>query len=204
MHPIARPLRYGVALLAGAIALYALRYLEPGVQAPPMIQANAYRAPWLFIHAAAGAGALLFGTIQFSTRLRARLPRAHRQLGRVYVGACMVGGLAGLVLAAGASTGSASTIGFGALALAWIGTTGLAWRRALQGRFGAHRAWMVRSFALTLSAVTLRLYLPLAFVLPYPFAATYGAIAFLCWIPNLLLAELWLRQDTPLFASSER
>ena len=203
MHPIARSLRYGVALLAGAIALYALRYLAPGVQAPPVIQANAYRAPWLVIHAAAGAGALLFGTIQVSTRLRARVPTAHRRLGRVYVAACMVGGLAGLVLAAGASTGSASTIGFGALALAWIGTTGLAWRRALQGRFGAHRAWMVRSFALTLSAVTLRLYLPLAFVLPYPFATTYGAIAFLCWVPNLLLAELWLRRP-PLFASSER
>jgi len=203
MQTIPRPLRYGISLLAGAVAIYALHYLAPGVQAPPMIQANAYRDPWLFIHAAAGAGALLFGTIQFSIRLRARFPKAHRRLGRLYVGACIGGGVAGLALAAGA-TGSASTIGFGALALAWIGATCLAWRRALQGRFGAHRAWMLRSFALTLSAVTLRLYLPLAFVLPFPFAATYGAIAFLCWVPNLLFAEIWLRKDTPLFASSER
>nr|WP_269143603.1 DUF2306 domain-containing protein [Massilia phyllostachyos] len=160
-----------------------------------MIQANAYRAPWLFIHAAGAASALLIGAFQFSTRLRARRLAAHRWLGRAYVAGCMVGGVAGLVLAIGASTGSVSTAGFGLLALAWIGTTGLAWRRVLQGRLAEHRSWMVRSFALTLSAVTLRLYLPLAFVLPFPFAASYGAIAFLCWVPNLVLAEAWLRRS---------
>ncbi|WP_288380999.1 DUF2306 domain-containing protein [uncultured Massilia sp.] len=203
MSTIARPpaavmprwLLYTTALFAVAVALFSYRYLAPGMQAPPMIQANAYRAPWLFIHAAGAASALLIGAFQFSTRLRARRLAAHRWLGRAYVAGCMVGGVAGLVLAIGASTGSVSTAGFGLLALAWIGTTGLAWRRVLQGRLAEHRAWMVRSFALTLSAVTLRLYLPLAFVLPFPFAASYGAIAFLCWVPNLVLAEAWLRRS---------
>jgi hypothetical protein len=51
---------------------------------------------------------------------------------------------------------------------------------------------MIRSFALTFAAVTLRLYLPLAFVSPWGYAATYRVISFACWIPNLLLAEAWL------------
>ena len=53
---------------------------------------------------------------------------------------------------------------------------------------------MIRSFALTLAAVTLRLYLPLAAILSINFEDAYRAISFLAWVPNLLLAELYLRQ----------
>ena len=48
--------------------------------------------------------------------------------------------------------------------------------------------------ALTLAAVTLRLYLPFAALGPIPFFDAYRAIAFLCWVPNLLLAEVWLKR----------
>jgi hypothetical protein len=43
----------------------------------------------------------------------------------------------------------------------WITVNLLGWRAAVQGRFVDHRRWMIRSWALTLAAVTLRLYLPL-------------------------------------------
>jgi len=51
---------------------------------------------------------------------------------------------------------------------------------------------MIRSWALTLSAVTLRLYLSAIPVLGLDFVDAYRAISFLCWVPNLLLAEAWL------------
>ena len=52
---------------------------------------------------------------------------------------------------------------------------------------------MIRSFALTLSAVTLRLYLPSVLLFPYDdFPIIYRAISFLCWVPNLLIAEWYL------------
>ena len=51
---------------------------------------------------------------------------------------------------------------------------------------------MVRSVALTLSAVTLRLYLGGATALGADFDAVYPAIAWLCWVPNLVLAQWWL------------
>jgi hypothetical protein len=106
----------------------------------------------------------------------------------------VVGGVAGFVLALGASTGPISTIGFGSLAVLWIVTTLLAWRRATQRRFTEHRGWMIRSFALTFAAVTLRLYLPLTSLFPVHFDDAYRAISFLCWVPNILMVELYLRR----------
>ncbi|HVI70335.1 MAG TPA: DUF2306 domain-containing protein, partial [Pyrinomonadaceae bacterium] len=85
-------------------------------------------------------------------------------------------------------------IGSGGLAIAWMVSTSFAWRRAMQGRFIEHRAWMIRSFALTFAAVTLRLYLPLSMLLLHVrFVDAYRAISFLCWVPNLLVVELYLR-----------
>lgn len=103
------------------------------------------------------------------------------------------GGTAGLVLAPGSTAGPIATAGFGSLAVIWIVVNLLGWRAAMQGRFVQHCRWMIRSWALTLAAVTLRVYLPLVMALDLPFSPWYRAIAFLCWVPNLILAEVWLR-----------
>jgi hypothetical protein len=55
----------------------------------------------------------------------------------------------------------------------------------------AHRDWMIRSYALTLAAVTLRIYLPASQIAGIDFMLAYPAIAWLCWVPNLAVAE-WL------------
>ena len=52
---------------------------------------------------------------------------------------------------------------------------------------------MVRSYALTLAAVTLRIYLPASQVAGVSFTIAYPVIAWLCWVPNLLLAQWFLR-----------
>ena len=60
----------------------------------------------------------------------------------------------------------------------------------MQRDFAAHRRWMIRSFALTFGAVTLRLQI-LAFL---PFGLMYNDVApflaYSAWIPNLLAVEL--------------
>ena len=48
---------------------------------------------------------------------------------------------------------------------------------------------MIRSYALTLAAVTLRIYVPVGLALGVPFADAYQAISWLCWVPNLVVAE---------------
>ena len=98
--------------------------------------------------------------------------------------------------------GPVATAGFGLLAILWIGFTLLGWRSAVKGRFVEHRRWMIRSWALTLAAVTLRIYLPTVGVLELDFLPWYRAIAFLCWVPNLILAEIWLRQSSTAASSS--
>ena len=93
--------------------------------------------------------------------------------------------------------GPIATAGFASLAVLWITVTLLGWRAALQRRFEAHRRWMLRSWALTLAAVTLRLYMLAAPALGVDGLEAYRAISFLCWLPNLAVAEVVLRMQRP-------
>jgi hypothetical protein len=103
-----------------------------------------------------------------------------------------VGGTAGLALGLGSSAGPIAQSGFSLLALAWLAITANALRLAIAGRYIEHRRWMIRSFSLTFAAVTLRLYLPVAPALGLDFLDAYRAIAWVSWVPNLLVAELYL------------
>ncbi|PLR28333.1 hypothetical protein SGCZBJ_04545 [Caulobacter zeae] len=183
-----------VGLLCLGIAAYSARYLLSPPQAPAQALGNPRGVPWLVIHIAGSVTALVLGSLQFIPALRRGAAPPHRWTGRVYVLGCLVGGVAGLVLAPGSYAGPIATTGFGLLAVIWIAVNILGWRAAVQGRFVAHRRWMIRSWALTLAAVTLRLYLPLVMVLDLPFLPWYRAISFLAWVPNLIAAELWLRR----------
>jgi uncharacterized membrane protein len=183
-----------VIVLSLLIGLVSYRYLIPGDYglAPPILANRFTHLGALTIHAGFAATALILGPFQFMPNLRRTRPRLHRRVGTTYVACCLVAGLAGLVLALGATTGPISTAGFGLLAAAWLFVTGRAWRLAVARRFVEHERWMIRSFALTLAAVTLRLYLPLSALLPMHGDDAYRAISFLCWVPNLIAAELFL------------
>ena len=116
-------------------------------------------------------------------------------MGRLYLGVGVtVGGLAGLFMAAHAFGGLVARLGFAGLAIAWLYTGLRAYAAIRAGNMVGHRRWMVRNFSLTLAAVTLRLYLPASTASgAVPFEVAYPLIAWLCWVPNLLIAELWLR-----------
>ncbi|PZQ63696.1 MAG: hypothetical protein DI570_08120 [Phenylobacterium zucineum] len=184
-------------LLSVGIALFSYRYLSPEhLFGAPDILGNLFARPWLAVHAGGAATALLVGGFQFVPALRRR--RAlHRWLGRVYAASCIVGGFSGLALAFGSTAGPIAGWGFGLLGAAWIHVTSQGWLTARAGRFDEHRRWMMRSFALTFAAVTLRIYLPLAAVADLDGLQAYRAIAWLCWVPNLIAVELWLRRRAP-------
>lgn len=185
---------WGVAaLLSIGVALVSSRYLTSGAFPAPNVIANPFADPWLVGHVGGAATALLIGAFQFLPRVRARMPAVHRWLGRIYVLGCTIGSIAGLILALGSTAGPVATAGFGLLALLWGPATLYGWQLARRRRFAEHRRWMIRSWSLTFAAVTLRLYLPLAPALGLDFFTAYRAIAWACWVPNLLVAELWLR-----------
>jgi hypothetical protein len=136
--------------------------------------------------------ALLTGPFQFLPGLRARRPRLHRWTGRVYVTACLIAGTAALATAPFASGGPIAGMGFGILAALWVSTTFAAWRAAVARRIDLHRILMRFSYAMTFGAVTLRLQIPVGFMLGY---ASYSAmsvwLAYTSWIPNVIVVALY-------------
>jgi uncharacterized membrane protein len=174
-------------------ALGALRYLLPHVPFPAELDNFRQRRTALSLHAFGGAIALLAGPLQFVPRFRESSWNRHRLLGWIYSSAVLLGWCASLWIAPHSETGWIASSGFLALGAAWIVATGLAVRFILRGDAIRHRRWMIRSYALTAAAITLRIYLPLIFAFHWPFAIAYPAIAWLCWIPNALAAEVYLR-----------
>ena len=63
---------------------------------------------------------------------------------------------------------------------------------------------MLRSYAITATALTLRLMLPLAGVLGIPFFPAYRVISWLAWMTNLALFELYLRRGRHSRATPQR
>lgn len=175
------------------IALVSYRYFVPSIPEPSNVTGNLMARPWLYIHAGLAATALLTGPWQFLPRLRARLPQVHRWLGRIYIFCCTVGGTGGLLLASGTTAGPVARAGFGLLALVWLAVNLQGLRLAMTGRYAEHRQWMIRSFALTFGAVLLRVYIPISQMMGVEFMTAYRAISWLAWVPNLIVAELYLR-----------
>ncbi len=196
--PPARRVLVGAAfwlavLAAVAVGLVSLRYLSGDPRmAGDGIRATMIANGWVFaVHAGASALALMLGGFQFVGGLRRRWPGLHRWGGRFYVAGCTAGAAAALWIAPDAEGGWLATLGFGLLALVWLYTTMTAWRLAVRRDFAAHRRWMIRSFALTFAAVTLRLQLAVFQVIGLgDYTALSPLLAFSAWIPNLLAVEV--------------
>jgi uncharacterized membrane protein len=180
-----------MVILASLVGLASARYIAGGaMMIPPPLKPNFLQHPAAFyVHISAASTALLLGPWQFLGALRRSHIRVHRMMGMIYALACLIGGSAALPIALGSNGGPVAAAGFLTLALLWLWTTGRAVAAILSGDVPAHRRWMVRSFALTLAGVTLRLYLPFAVLGPMGFSVTYAGIAWLCWVPNLILAD---------------
>ncbi|MNW67975.1 hypothetical protein D3C74_466580 [compost metagenome] len=71
----------------------------------------------------------------------------------------------------------------------WVATTLIATRKIMAKDIQAHKAWMLRSYALTFAAVTLRIWLAPLNLLLGDFEAAFRVVAWVCWIPNLLVIE---------------
>ena len=188
-----------MSVLALIIAAYAIALLFVPAMRPPFLQERFATVPLVaYLHLAGSGIALAIGPFQLNARLRSRFLRVHRWMGRTYVICVLFGGAAALALATASQAGLPTHVGFGLLALLWLFTTGNAYRHIRAGDRVSHRRWMIRSYALTFAAVTLRIYLPLSQIAGIPFDAAYQTISWLCWVPNLIVAEwIILRQRAP-------
>jgi len=186
----ARGLWTAMTLSAIAIAGYALMLVFVPAMRGDFVEALfADKALRALGHLATGGTALAVGGFQFNSRLRKNRPATHRLLGKIYVVAVLIGGVAGLLLAPSSDGGIAGHLGFGMLAVLWLTTTIMAYWHARAANFANHQNWMIRSYALCWGAVTLRIYLGIAAAAGYSFEDVYPAIAWIAWVPNLIVAE---------------
>lgn len=195
-----------MTVLAWIVVIYALALIVvPGVR-PPFLRDRIAIVPVAVIaHLAGAAIALALGPFQFDPDRRARAIARHRWTGRAYLIGVAIGGISGLVLARISQGGVVAHLGFGALGILWLTTAGMAYVRIRAGDRAAHRRWMIRNYALTFAAVTLRIYLPASLLAGIPFDAGYPAISWLCWVPNLVFAEAWIarRPEAEVTVASE-
>lgn len=157
----------------------------------------------LVAHIFTASVALVLGPFQFVPAVRAR--RAlHRAIGRCYLLAGVVpSALVGVpvaILSGRPLTQVGLTIPF----LGWLVTAWLAWRAIRRGDVAAHRAWMMRNYALTFLAVTARVLVPIMLLVQIPFVGTAGLAAgvsslvpvgqVLAWVVNLAVVEVMIRR----------
>ena len=142
-----------------------------------------------YAHIGLGGIALLTGWSQFSAKLRQRRMTLHRNLGKIYVVAVLVSGVAAVGIGFFATGGPIAAVGFIALGVVWLTTTLLAFRYISQGDVIRHQKMMYYSYAACFAAVALRLWLPLLSIAMGSFIPAYRLVAWLCWVPNLAVAH---------------
>jgi uncharacterized membrane protein len=108
----------------------------------------------LIPHTLAGIFALLIGPINFSSRVRQRHLALHRVLGRIYVVSVFVGSFTGIALA----WGRPGLPGTSMQAAAWMVCTTAALLTARNRQIAMHRQWMARSYAVTFTFVSSRVF----------------------------------------------
>ena len=197
--PVRRPHWSWWLVVAGAsiVFLYAVAYVVLGDRVYPPNLADSFRArPWgIYPHAFFGSLAVILGPFQFRRDWLVRRRPLHRAMGKVYVVAALLTGLAGLYMAAYSDAGWITHLGFGGLAVALLYTTTRAYLSVRARDFVAHREWMIRSYALIFGAVTLRLQLPWLPLVMGGWEPGYQMVAWSSWVPNLIWAEWWVRRS---------
>ncbi|MFN8571386.1 MAG: DUF2306 domain-containing protein [Gemmatimonadaceae bacterium] len=186
-----------MTVLALIIALYAVLVLAIPHFGPPFVAERRGTMPWaVMAHLGGSALAMGLGPWQLNERLRTRALGRHRWIGRTYIVGVLVGGIGGLIMATASQEGFVTHMGFGILAVLWLVSTLQAYRRIRAGDQESHRVWMIRSYSLTFAAVTLRIYLPFMLGAGMSFTDAYQTVSWLCWVPNLVVAEWFIISRT--------
>jgi len=186
-------------MMFGAIlaSLWSSQYLSLNPEAFPFNQQKmVYTAhmTMLIMHIVGAILAILIGPFQFLPGIRkGRWLKVHRWLGRTYLLSILFGGLSGLYMAQFAYGGPITESGFATLAVLWLYSGFMAYRHIRNKDLEHHREWMTRNYALTFAGVMLRLWMPTSDALGIDFLMAYRVVGWLCWVPNLLVAEWIIR-----------
>ncbi len=177
-------------ILACAVTAYALGYywIYNGSNEGFIVKFRTLNPLLVYAHFIGAGLALTLGALQLWSKRPSHL---HRWLGRSYCVCVLIGAIGGVYLSFYSHLGIATGLGFLILAMLWTSTTAIALRFALTHQVEAHRRWILRSFALSCAAISLRVLLPVL-SLVFSFETSYILVAWLSWGINLVLVEIYL------------
>ena len=185
-------------VLVGGISLSSIIQGQPNGMVSPADVARHASYPWaVTLHILGGSAMLILGLTQFSATLRRRWPRVHRWLGRLLL---ILG--AGFSLTALWMNRSPMRMADSALhdgaqnaaAVAFLVIATLGFLAARRRNWPAHRAWMMRAFALTMGSGTQTALLLPVFLVYGKVEGLAADLVFMgAWAVNLGLAEWVIR-----------
>jgi len=143
----------------------------------------------------------MIGWLQFSEKLRDKNISLHRLIGRIYVIFAIISSLCSLYIGIYATGGMVSIIGFLSLGVIWFATTLSAYLAVKNKNIQLHKDMMIYSYAACFAAVTLRLWLPILVISIGDFIPAYRIVAWLCWVPNLVVAYFIVSKSKPTIAA---
>ncbi|GAA4441316.1 DUF2306 domain-containing protein [Actinokineospora soli] len=195
-----------LAFLAFSIPPYTT--LDPALARVPVPADSSVYYPALLAHIVFGAVAMVSGFCQVWPWFRGRYKKAHRVLGRVYVfGGVLPSGVAAFVVGTMSPFGPVGRVSLVLLSVAWVGSTVMGYLKARKKSYAEHRIWMIRSYTLTLSTITNRIWGPVCSIVLTPHLDTMfggsevallysvaGITNWLGWVLPLLVVELWLQR----------
>jgi len=152
---------------------------------------SGYYLPAFYSHVLISSVILIVGFAQFSKKVYNNRP-LHKILGKIYVlGILLFSAPGAYIMTFFINRGSGVFTSFFIQNTLWVIFTLSAWLLVKNGKIDEHIRMMRRSYGLTFAAVTLRFYIWLftIFGSGVNFPNNYIIIAFLSWIPNLLLVE---------------
>ncbi len=148
--------------------------------------------PLFYVHVYTAIFSMLAGFTQFSETIQRKWRHVHRYSGWFYVlVVLLLAAPSGFYIGVYANGGLSSQIAFILLAVGWFAFTAIAVWKIRKHDYQGHRDFMIRSFSLALSAITLRAwkYIIVALFHPRPMDV-YIIVAWLGWVLNLFIAEI--------------
>lgn len=148
---------------------------------------------FFYPHIILGIVALLVGAYQLTNKSR-RNPKVHKRLGRIYGISILVNVLVVPYIALYATGGIPTTLAFMVLDVFWFITT-IAGIRAIRNKqVVRHRAWMLRSYAITFVFVTFRIVIGIVqLTIDAERSFTFPLSVYVAIAVNLIFAELYMR-----------
>jgi uncharacterized membrane protein len=197
MTIILKSLRYLAFALILILCLGTLQYLnfKPDTAFLKLKQfavKTGFYLPAFYAHIFGASTILIAGFLQFSKKVYSNRS-LHRTLGKIYVfGVLFFAAPGAYIMTFFIHRGTGVFLSFLIQNTLWVTFTIGAWVLIKKGNVEEHVKMMRRSYAMAFAAVTLRFYIWLLTVFGngVGFEHNYVIIAFLSWVPNLVLVEL--------------